>query len=58
MDIKKYLKRQEILKKALAADITEYHRLVHQKIETFSFDIFAGFLLSKGWTHTEAKDGD
>lgn len=47
----KHCQGQEMLRKALAEDIEEYHRLVNQKMETFSWDVFAGFLLSKGWTH-------
>lgn len=46
----KWCQRQEMLQKELAENIEEYHRLVNQKMETFSWHIFAGFLLSKGWT--------
>lgn len=54
MDKDKYLQGQEMLKNALAEHMEEYHKLVHRKIETFSFKIFAGFLLSKGWTHKDS----
>jgi len=54
MNKDKYLQGQEMLKNALAENIEEYHKLVHQKIETFTFKIFAGFLLSKGWTHKDS----
>jgi len=49
MDIQKFNKKQEIMKDILSKDLEEYHKLVNQKIETFSWKIFAGFLLSKGW---------
>lgn len=38
------------LRNDLAKDIEEYHSLVNQDIKTFSWKIFADFLLSKGWT--------
>ncbi len=53
MDIEKFRQGQEIMTDILAKDLEEYHKLVNQKLETFTWKIFAGFLLSKGWTHKD-----
>lgn len=50
-----YRPQIEKLIERMAIDIENYHHLVHQGTKTFSWKIFAGYLIARGWMLEEEK---